>query len=604
MVVNVVGIPGRYGSDRPKFLKSLFIEEFPDVRRLDRLAAKLNNVTFRISNFSNFIRTLIDSSCNTSTSRDLWRELPTEITDSLSLVTFKIKAFNFFLDPQVAKFRQEITEQEAEEKQSKQQKKQEKKSSQKKKEEPADKKLQGSPIAQRLRSKVKADDTALPSTSKGVMRRVFDKLPSFKRKQFSKIKESSSSRSESNIESSSESSASERSGIRKTPKKTQLYTPATTPRLQRRQREERLTDLEISSKSMSMFSDDSDSETIGGRVRVPPFSDRRVNESDDEPHSEVEENEDQEDVKASRSGRARKIIETRDQIFMQKNNYLYFIDEYGQPVDSGATKLEERSLLPKFKNLQAGSVAITKIGSRHHIAIVVNKGESLSWVVRTLTRTLTRLNLRTISIAKSSSVNETIHDKIIGKIKISDSGILTLTDSSHSLIANDIRLMGFSSNSEVYTTQPTYELDLIQILPNICKKEFKPINNIPYVPNQLSYDFTLNEVAGQNQNVPVHNYSNHSTLYLIFGVFLIIFITIAYILCFNSKKTTESTLIDSSNQTEVTLIEPDAHIYDVPSSSVSLVTPPNNLKDESKSIYIEMRNIRKTLTFKNAPEKI
>ncbi|KAH0552219.1 hypothetical protein KQX54_007319 [Cotesia glomerata] len=209
---------------------------------------------------------------------------------------------------QAAKFRQEIAEREAEEKQSKQQEKPEKKNSQKKKEEPADKKLQGSPIAHRLRSKIKADDISLPSTSKGVMRRVFDKLPSFKRNQFSKVKKSSSSRSASSIESSGESSAAERSGIRKTPKRTQLYTPATTPRLQRRPHEERLTDLEISGESMSMFSDDSDSETIGRRVRIPPFMDRRVNEREDGLHSEVEENEDQEDVKANRSGRARKIV--------------------------------------------------------------------------------------------------------------------------------------------------------------------------------------------------------------------------------------------------------------------------------------------------------
>ncbi|CAG5078254.1 Protein of unknown function [Cotesia congregata] len=76
-----------------KLLRSLFIEESPHIKCSDRLAAKLNNVTFKIPNFST---TLFEHLFIVAVIR-LRRELPTKMKNSLSLETFKIKAFNFFL---------------------------------------------------------------------------------------------------------------------------------------------------------------------------------------------------------------------------------------------------------------------------------------------------------------------------------------------------------------------------------------------------------------------------------------------------------------------------------------------------------------------------
>ncbi|CAG5101668.1 Protein of unknown function [Cotesia congregata] len=64
-------------SGEPKLLRDLFIDESPDIRRSDRLATKYNNNSFTV------------------TAIRLWRDLPADIINALSLETFKIKAFEF-----------------------------------------------------------------------------------------------------------------------------------------------------------------------------------------------------------------------------------------------------------------------------------------------------------------------------------------------------------------------------------------------------------------------------------------------------------------------------------------------------------------------------
>ncbi|CAG5109255.1 Protein of unknown function [Cotesia congregata] len=41
-----------FSSGEPSFLRSMFVKESPDIRCSERLAAKHNNVTFKIPNFS------------------------------------------------------------------------------------------------------------------------------------------------------------------------------------------------------------------------------------------------------------------------------------------------------------------------------------------------------------------------------------------------------------------------------------------------------------------------------------------------------------------------------------------------------------------------
>ncbi|CAD6217660.1 GSCOCG00011378001-RA-CDS, partial [Cotesia congregata] len=68
----------------PKYLRDLFVEEPPDIRRSERIAAKYSN-TFKIPNFNSIV---YEHSFVVSAIR-LWRELPVEIINSLSLDTFK-----------------------------------------------------------------------------------------------------------------------------------------------------------------------------------------------------------------------------------------------------------------------------------------------------------------------------------------------------------------------------------------------------------------------------------------------------------------------------------------------------------------------------------
>ncbi|CAG5109295.1 Protein of unknown function [Cotesia congregata] len=80
-------------SGEPKFLRSLFIEEPSEIRRSERIAAKSNNILFQIPNFST---TIYEHSFVISAIR-LWKELPTEVINSLSIDSFKNKAFEFFM---------------------------------------------------------------------------------------------------------------------------------------------------------------------------------------------------------------------------------------------------------------------------------------------------------------------------------------------------------------------------------------------------------------------------------------------------------------------------------------------------------------------------
>ena len=63
------------------------------------------------------------------------------------------------------------------------------------------------------------------------------------------------------------------------------------------------------------------------------------------------------------------IVECRDQLTMQKNNYVYFVTTNGTSRDNGSKSLEKRGTLPKFKNLQKGTAKEIKKGNDYHFAL-------------------------------------------------------------------------------------------------------------------------------------------------------------------------------------------------------------------------------------------
>lgn len=83
-----------FSSGEPKYLRCLFIEESQDIRRSERLASKYNNISFSLPSSSTAV---YEHSFLISSIR-LWREIPLDIINSLSIEAFKSKAFDFFYD--------------------------------------------------------------------------------------------------------------------------------------------------------------------------------------------------------------------------------------------------------------------------------------------------------------------------------------------------------------------------------------------------------------------------------------------------------------------------------------------------------------------------
>ncbi|OXU20806.1 hypothetical protein TSAR_005406 [Trichomalopsis sarcophagae] len=65
------------------------------------------------------------------------------------------------------------------------------------------------------------------------------------------------------------------------------------------------------------------------------------------------------------------FVECKEQLFMRKDNYLYFLTSKGTPCDKGARLLEERNELPRLYNLSVGELKITPESNKHHFIIIL-----------------------------------------------------------------------------------------------------------------------------------------------------------------------------------------------------------------------------------------
>ena len=64
------------------------------------------------------------------------------------------------------------------------------------------------------------------------------------------------------------------------------------------------------------------------------------------------------------------IINSRDQIFMHKENYLYFMSADGNPYDNGSKSLQEQKLIPQMPKGQIGRVTLIKRGNKTHFILI------------------------------------------------------------------------------------------------------------------------------------------------------------------------------------------------------------------------------------------
>ena len=91
------------------------------------------------------------------------------------------------------------------------------------------------------------------------------------------------------------------------------------------------------------------------------------------------------------------IVECRDQLTMRKDNYVYFVVTNGNLRDNGSKRLEKRGNLPKFKNLQNGTVKEIKKGNYYHFALPI-EGE----IQDNLSETLNNIKLSICSLHELS----------------------------------------------------------------------------------------------------------------------------------------------------------------------------------------------------------
>ena len=64
-------------------------------------------------------------------------------------------------------------------------------------------------------------------------------------------------------------------------------------------------------------------------------------------------------------GQRHSIINSRDQIYMRKENYLYFLTADGKPCDEGSKQLQKQNLIPKIKEKKVGDFEIFKKGNEN-----------------------------------------------------------------------------------------------------------------------------------------------------------------------------------------------------------------------------------------------
>lgn len=106
------------------------------------------------------------------------------------------------------------------------------------------------------------------------------------------------------------------------------------------------------------------------------------------------------------------IINSRDQIFMHKENYLYFMSADGKPCDNGSKNLQQYKSIPRICNVQAGKVTVIKKGNKiHFILICKNKiddkmtKEVLHQLSISLHEAFTNNSIKIVSVAKPSEID-------------------------------------------------------------------------------------------------------------------------------------------------------------------------------------------------------
>jgi len=107
------------------------------------------------------------------------------------------------------------------------------------------------------------------------------------------------------------------------------------------------------------------------------------------------------------------IINSRDKIFMRKENYLYFLTVDGKPCDEGAKELQKQNLIPKIKEARLGSLIEIKRGNKFHLIFICKNNindemtkENLQKLSSNLRKSLIRNSIKILNIAKTKEIDK------------------------------------------------------------------------------------------------------------------------------------------------------------------------------------------------------
>ncbi|KAG5318833.1 POL4 protein, partial [Pseudoatta argentina] len=135
------------------------------------------------------------------------------------------------------------------------------------------------------------------------------------------------------------------------------------------------------------------------------------------------------------------ILDSRELLFLRKDNVAHFVDTNGRPLDLGSQKLFERNEMPCLGDLALGKAKVIKYKKHYHLALPVSEGQR-EGPTMTLTQTFAvikdlrfvteNLKLETVSIAKTDYVNNVLWSNIKTALQ------LVIVDSTAKLITCNV----------------------------------------------------------------------------------------------------------------------------------------------------------------------
>lgn len=121
------------------------------------------------------------------------------------------------------------------------------------------------------------------------------------------------------------------------------------------------------------------------------------------------------------------IIDSRELLFLRKDNVAYFVDTQGNPLDSGSQKLFERNELPNLGSLTLGKAKAIKYKHYYHIALPINDElrvgptatlDHITKTLKDLNNITKNLKLETLSIAKTEFINNVPWSNIKAQLQL------------------------------------------------------------------------------------------------------------------------------------------------------------------------------------------